>query len=95
MGSSGSRVRIYAWADATPDPPYDMQEVASFKEFPGFSTLVFASENTIESYVSDLLQFAVENVPRERHSDTSFFFLATAGKQESQARIVRINTRLN
>merc|ERR1712004_66813 len=79
VGSSGSRVRIYGWNDKTSNIPKDVTEISSFKEYPGYSTLLMASEKAIEDYVTTLLDYAVAAVPKHKHQETAFYFLATAG----------------
>lgn len=91
-GSSGSRAFIYSWPD--PDsyasslgdsPAADMLlPVRSdpqwvVKQKPGISSFVGNSSAIWKHHLSPLLEKANKYIPKEKHHETPFFFLATAG----------------
>src|SRR5699024_9640605 len=86
-GSSGSRVYIYVW------PPHsgDTRQLLKIRLLhdqlgkdvyhsitPGLSSCATHPENASE-YISPLLQFAAENIPKVKHKETPLYILATAG----------------
>ncbi|KAI2811846.1 Ectonucleoside triphosphate diphosphohydrolase 4 [Blomia tropicalis] len=86
-GSSGSRVYIYVW------PPHsgDTRQLLKIRLLhdqlgkdvyhsitPGLSSCANRPENASD-YISPLLRFASENIPKAKHKETPLYILATAG----------------
>ncbi|XP_054167459.1 ectonucleoside triphosphate diphosphohydrolase 4-like [Oppia nitens] len=86
-GSSGSRVHIYVW------PPHsgDTRQLLQIRMLhnplgkdvytainPGLSSCA-SKPSSASEYISPLLTFAANNIPKEKHKTTPLFILATAG----------------
>ncbi|CAG0883208.1 unnamed protein product, partial [Darwinula stevensoni] len=87
-GSSGSRVYLYCWPEhsgvrhhlldirALKNP--ETKEPLHKRLTPGLSTYGSDPSKAMD-YISPLLNFAMENIPKEKHLETSLYILATAG----------------
>lgn len=86
-GSSGSRVYIYVW------PPHsgDMRQLLKIRMLrdqlghdvyhsitPGLSSCAL-NTSSASFYITPLLEFAAEHIPKEKHKETPLYILATAG----------------
>lgn len=91
-GSSGSRIQIYKWPDPVyvkkhisddailKSPPQIIQEANWTKKTkPGISTYSKKTDAIWSEHFKDLIEFANDIIPKEKHSDTPIFVLATAG----------------
>ncbi|XP_068746463.1 ectonucleoside triphosphate diphosphohydrolase 4-like [Montipora capricornis] len=86
-GSSGSRVFIYYWPPHNGNPD-ELLKVKQMKDSrgnpvrmkikPGISTLVEQPSNA-SYYLAPLLNFAVQQIPDDKHMETPLYILATAG----------------
>ncbi len=79
-GSSGSRVRVYAWSpsnDASQIPR--IRQTFSFKVVPGISSYKDDLDG-LTQHLTDLIEKAKENVPESKYDQTPIYLMATAGK---------------
>ncbi|NXO15302.1 ENTP4 diphosphohydrolase, partial [Oriolus oriolus] len=98
-GSSGSRIFVYCWPRHTGNPRelLDIQQMRDsnwnpvvMKMKPGISEFA-ASPDKVSDYISPLLSFAAEHVPRSKHKETPLYILCTAGMRilpESQQKAI-------
>ena len=86
-GSSGSRVYIYVWPPHSGDTRqllkirllHDQGGKDVFHSItPGLSSYASHPENASD-YITPLLNFAAENIPKTKHKETPLYILATAG----------------
>ncbi len=79
-GSSGSRVRVYAWF-----PSYDIRRIPdikqtfSFKVTPGISSYKDDLDG-LTQHLENLIEKAKENVPESKYEQTPIYLMATAGE---------------
>lgn len=104
-GSSGTRLHIYKWKDpsrrqldASKDDLASLPEIKTKKDWtrkirPGVSTFGDRPTEVGREYLQTLIDHAMENVPKEKHTDTPVFLMATAGmrllKPAQQAALTR------
>lgn len=98
-GSSGSRIFVYCWPRHTGNPRQllDIQQMRDsnrnpvvMKIKPGISEFA-GSPDKVSDYISPLLRFAAEHVPRSKHRETPLYILCTAGMRilpESQQKAI-------
>ncbi|XP_030820154.1 ectonucleoside triphosphate diphosphohydrolase 4 [Camarhynchus parvulus] len=98
-GSSGSRVFVYCWPrhNGNPKDLLDIQQMRDssrkpvvMKIKPGISEFA-GSPDKVSDYISPLLSFAAEHVPRSKHKETPLYILCTAGMRilpESQQKAI-------
>ncbi|NXI88512.1 ENTP4 diphosphohydrolase, partial [Rhipidura dahli] len=98
-GSSGSRIFVYCWPRHTGNPRQllDIQQMRDsnrnpvvMKIKPGISEFA-GSPDKVSDYISPLLRFAAEHVPRSKHKETPLYILCTAGMRilpESQQKAI-------
>ncbi|XP_039554260.1 ectonucleoside triphosphate diphosphohydrolase 4 isoform X2 [Passer montanus] len=98
-GSSGSRVFVYCWPrhNGNPKDLLDIQQMRDssrkpvvMKIKPGISEFA-SSPDKVSDYISPLLSFAAEHVPRSKHKETPLYILCTAGMRilpESQQKAI-------
>ncbi|KAJ5071020.1 adenosine/guanosine diphosphatase [Anaeramoeba ignava] len=78
-GSTGSRIHIYKWSESTEEMTPFVEEIApEFKTKPGIS---YSHKNLemIDSLVGDLLDFAMDHIPKNKYKSTVVYLQATAG----------------
>ncbi|XP_057243948.1 ectonucleoside triphosphate diphosphohydrolase 4-like [Malurus melanocephalus] len=98
-GSSGSRVFVYCWPRHNGNP-HDLLDIKQMRDShrkpvvmkikPGISEFA-ASPDKVSDYISPLLSFAAEHVPRSKHKETPLYILCTAGMRilpESQQKAI-------
>ncbi|KAI1230086.1 hypothetical protein IHE44_0010476 [Lamprotornis superbus] len=82
-GSSGSRVFVYCWPrhNGNPKDLLDIQQMRDsnrkpvvMKIKPGISEFA-SSPDKVSDYISPLLSFAAEHVPRSKHKETPLYIL--------------------
>lgn len=86
-GSSGSRVFVYCWPRHNGNP-HDLLDIRQMRDKnrkpvvmkikPGISEFATSPEK-VSDYISPLLNFAAEHVPRAKHKETPLYILCTAG----------------
>lgn len=86
-GSSGSRVYVYYWPGHTGNPK-DLLKVQQLndengeavvkKVSPGLSSFEKNPE-AASDHIKELLLFAAQYIPKEKHAETSLYVMATAG----------------
>ncbi|CAN8205938.1 unnamed protein product [Coccothraustes coccothraustes] len=98
-GSSGSRVFVYCWPrhNGNPKDLLDIQQMRDssrkpvvMKIKPGISEFA-SSPAQVSDYISPLLSFAAQHVPRSKHRETPLYILCTAGMRilpESQQKAI-------
>ncbi|KAM7028573.1 LOW QUALITY PROTEIN: ectonucleoside triphosphate diphosphohydrolase 4 [Acridotheres tristis] len=98
-GSSGSRVFVYCWPQHNGNPKdlLDIQQMRDsnrkpvvMKIKPGISEFA-SSPDKVSDYISPLLSFAAQHVPRSKHKETPLYILCTAGMRilpESQQKAI-------
>ncbi|XP_064256452.1 ectonucleoside triphosphate diphosphohydrolase 4 isoform X1 [Passer domesticus] len=98
-GSSGSRVFVYCWPrhNGNPKDLLDIQQMRDssrkpvvMKIKPGISEFA-STPDKVSDYISPLLSFAAEHVPRSKHKETPLYILCTAGMRilpESQQKAI-------
>uniref|UniRef100_H2QVW4 nucleoside-triphosphate phosphatase n=2 Tax=Homininae TaxID=207598 RepID=H2QVW4_PANTR len=98
-GSSGSRVFVYCWPrhNGNPRDLLDIRQMRDknrkpvvMKIKPGISEFATSPEK-VSDYISPLLNFAAEHVPRAKHKETPLYILCTAGMRilpESQQKAI-------
>ncbi|KAM4756141.1 LOW QUALITY PROTEIN: ectonucleoside triphosphate diphosphohydrolase 4 [Cyanocitta cristata] len=98
-GSSGSRIFVYCWPrhNGNPHELLDIQQMRDsnrrpvvMKIKPGISEFA-SSPDKVSDYISPLLSFAAEHVPRSKHKETPLYILCTAGMRilpESQQKAI-------
>ncbi|XP_071435307.1 ectonucleoside triphosphate diphosphohydrolase 4 isoform X2 [Pithys albifrons albifrons] len=98
-GSSGSRLFVYCWPRHNGNP-HDLLDIKQMRDSnrkpvvmkikPGISE--FANNpDKVSDYISPLLSFAAEHVPRAKHKETPLYILCTAGMRilpESQQKAI-------
>ncbi|NXP26024.1 ENTP4 diphosphohydrolase, partial [Scytalopus superciliaris] len=98
-GSSGSRVFVYCWPRHNGNP-HDLLDIKQMRDKnrkpvvmkikPGISEFA-SSPDKVSDYISPLLSFAAEHVPRAKHKETPLYILCTAGMRilpESQQKAI-------
>uniref|UniRef100_A0A8C5K6H1 nucleoside-triphosphate phosphatase n=1 Tax=Jaculus jaculus TaxID=51337 RepID=A0A8C5K6H1_JACJA len=100
-GSSGSRIFVYCWPRHNGNP-HDLLDIRQMRDKnrkpvvmkikPGISEFATSPEK-VSDYISPLLSFAAEHVPRAKHKETPLYILCTAGMRVSQANA--LTTKLN
>uniref|UniRef100_A0A914XHY7 Ectonucleoside triphosphate diphosphohydrolase 7 n=2 Tax=Plectus sambesii TaxID=2011161 RepID=A0A914XHY7_9BILA len=105
-GSTGSRLFLYCWPAHTGNerdlidirPVLDQAKLPVVKKVsPGLSTFAEYPQNASE-YIRPLLDYAAENVPKEKRAATQVFILATAGMRlvpQAQQDAILVNLRTN
>ncbi|OWK07397.1 ENTPD4 [Cervus elaphus hippelaphus] len=88
-GSSGSRIFVYCWPrhNGNPHDLLDIRQMRDKNRKPVFAT----SPEKVSDYISPLLNFAAEHVPRAKHKETPLYILCTAGMRilpESQQKAI-------
>ncbi|NWW74230.1 ENTP4 diphosphohydrolase, partial [Climacteris rufus] len=98
-GSSGSRIFVYCWPrhNGNPHELLDIKQMRDsnsnpvvMKIKPGISEFA-SSPDKVSDYISPLLSFAAEHVPRSKHKETPLYILCTAGMRilpESQQKAI-------
>ncbi|NWV42631.1 ENTP4 diphosphohydrolase, partial [Grantiella picta] len=98
-GSSGSRIFVYCWPrhNGNPHDLLDIQQMRDssrkpvvMKIKPGISEFA-SSPDKVSDYISPLLSFAAQHVPRSKHKETPLYILCTAGMRilpESQQKAI-------
>ncbi|XP_071310949.1 ectonucleoside triphosphate diphosphohydrolase 4 isoform X1 [Agelaius tricolor] len=98
-GSSGSRVFVYCWPrhNGNPKDLLDIQQMRDssrkpvvMKIKPGIAEFA-GSPDKVSDYISPLLSFAAQHVPRSKHKETPLYILCTAGMRilpESQQKAI-------
>ncbi|XP_021116941.1 ectonucleoside triphosphate diphosphohydrolase 4 isoform X3 [Heterocephalus glaber] len=98
-GSSGSRIFVYCWPrhNGNPRDLLDIRQMRDknrkpvvMKIKPGISEFATSPEK-VSDYISPLLNFAAEHVPRAKHKETPLYILCTAGMRvlpESQQKAI-------
>ncbi|XP_029459984.1 ectonucleoside triphosphate diphosphohydrolase 4 isoform X2 [Rhinatrema bivittatum] len=86
-GSSGSRIFVYCWPKHNGNP-HDLLDIKQMRDKnrnavvmkikPGISEFATTSEKASD-YISPLLKFAAEHIPRAKHKETPLYILCTAG----------------
>ncbi|NXB30743.1 ENTP4 diphosphohydrolase, partial [Eulacestoma nigropectus] len=99
-GSSGSRIFVYCWPrhNGNPHELLDIQQMRDshrkpvvMKIKPGRISEFAGSPDKVSDYISPLLSFAAEHVPRSKHKETPLYILCTAGMRilpESQQKAI-------
>lgn len=78
-GSSGSRVRVYHWNTITHENEIpNIEEICNHKIKPGISDLSDDYEQ-LEKHITDLIDYANNEVPEEKAEHTPLYLMATAG----------------
>ena len=80
-GSSGSRIRVYAWESVSHDDQKalpDFKEILNKKKSPGVSDYE-DKQAELRDYFKDLINAALLEIPDAAHSRTDLYFMATAG----------------
>ncbi|NXE97293.1 ENTP4 diphosphohydrolase, partial [Menura novaehollandiae] len=98
-GSSGSRIFVYCWPRHNGNP-HDLLDIKQMRDKnrkpvvmkikPGISEFASSPEK-VSDYISPLLSFAAEHVPRSKHKETPLYILCTAGMRilpESQQKAI-------
>lgn len=98
-GSSGSRIFVYCWPRHNGNP-HDLLDIRQMRDKnrkpvvmkikPGISEFATSPEK-VSDYISPLLNFAAEHVPRAKHKETPLYILCTAGMRilpESQQKAI-------
>ncbi|XP_054030785.1 ectonucleoside triphosphate diphosphohydrolase 4 [Dryobates pubescens] len=98
-GSSGSRIFVYCWPRHNGNP-HDLLDIKQMRDKarkpvvmkikPGISEFA-SSPGQVSDYISPLLSFAAEHVPRAKHKETPLYILCTAGMRilpESQQKAI-------
>ncbi|XP_064031638.1 ectonucleoside triphosphate diphosphohydrolase 4 isoform X2 [Pogoniulus pusillus] len=98
-GSSGSRIFVYCWPRHNGNP-HDLLDIKQMRDKarkpvvmkikPGISEFA-SSPDKVSDYISPLLSFAAEHVPRAKHKETPLYILCTAGMRilpESQQKAI-------
>ncbi|XP_021037206.1 ectonucleoside triphosphate diphosphohydrolase 4 isoform X1 [Mus caroli] len=98
-GSSGSRIFVYCWPRHNGNP-HDLLDIRQMRDKnrkpvvmkikPGISEFATSPEK-VSDYISPLLSFAAEHVPRAKHKETPLYILCTAGMRvlpESQQKAI-------
>ncbi|XP_010155723.1 PREDICTED: ectonucleoside triphosphate diphosphohydrolase 4, partial [Eurypyga helias] len=98
-GSSGSRIFVYCWPRHNGNP-HDLLDIKQMRDKsrkpvvmkikPGISEFARSPEK-VSDYISPLLSFAAEHVPRAKHKETPLYILCTAGMRilpESQQKAI-------
>uniref|UniRef100_A0A0G2JX61 Ectonucleoside triphosphate diphosphohydrolase 4 n=1 Tax=Rattus norvegicus TaxID=10116 RepID=A0A0G2JX61_RAT len=98
-GSSGSRIFVYCWPQHNGNP-HDLLDIRQMRDKnrkpvvmkikPGISEFATSPEK-VSDYISPLLSFAAEHVPRAKHKETPLYILCTAGMRvlpESQQKAI-------
>ncbi|XP_051496873.1 ectonucleoside triphosphate diphosphohydrolase 4-like isoform X1 [Apus apus] len=98
-GSSGSRIFVYCWPRHNGNP-HDLLDIKQMRDRdrkpvvmkikPGISEFASSPEK-VSDYISPLLSFAAEHVPRAKHKETPLYILCTAGMRilpESQQKAI-------
>ncbi|NWV11246.1 ENTP4 diphosphohydrolase, partial [Ptilonorhynchus violaceus] len=98
-GSSGSRIFVYCWPRHNGNP-HDLLDIKQMRDRnrkpvvmkikPGISEFASSPEK-VSDYISPLLSFAAEHVPRSKHKETPLYILCTAGMRilpESQQKAI-------
>ncbi|NXS57460.1 ENTP4 diphosphohydrolase, partial [Brachypteracias leptosomus] len=98
-GSSGSRIFVYCWPRHNGNP-HDLLDIKQMRDKnrkpvvmkikPGISEFASSPEK-VSDYISPLLSFAAEHVPRAKHKETPLYILCTAGMRilpESQQKAI-------
>uniref|UniRef100_A0A7N4PUQ9 nucleoside-triphosphate phosphatase n=1 Tax=Sarcophilus harrisii TaxID=9305 RepID=A0A7N4PUQ9_SARHA len=98
-GSSGSRIFVYCWPRHNGNP-HDLLDIRQMRDKnrkpvvmkikPGISEFATSPEK-VSDYISPLLSFAAEHVPRGKHKETPLYILCTAGMRilpESQQKAI-------
>ncbi|XP_038602410.1 ectonucleoside triphosphate diphosphohydrolase 4 isoform X2 [Tachyglossus aculeatus] len=98
-GSSGSRIFVYCWPRHNGNP-HDLLDIRQMRDKnrkpvvmkikPGISDFATSPEKASD-YMSPLLNFAAEHVPRAKHKETPLYILCTAGMRilpESQQKAI-------
>ncbi|NXI41095.1 ENTP4 diphosphohydrolase, partial [Galbula dea] len=98
-GSSGSRIFVYCWPRHNGNP-HDLLDIKQMRDKnrkpvvmkikPGISEFA-SSPAKVSDYISPLLSFAAEHVPRGKHKETPLYILCTAGMRilpESQQKAI-------
>ncbi|XP_054252696.1 ectonucleoside triphosphate diphosphohydrolase 4 isoform X2 [Indicator indicator] len=98
-GSSGSRIFVYCWPRHNGNP-HDLLDIKQMRDKsrkpvvmkikPGISEFA-SSPAKVSDYISPLLSFAAEHVPRAKHKETPLYILCTAGMRilpESQQKAI-------
>ncbi|XP_028921517.1 ectonucleoside triphosphate diphosphohydrolase 4 isoform X2 [Ornithorhynchus anatinus] len=98
-GSSGSRIFVYCWPRHNGNP-HDLLDIRQMRDRnrkpvvmkikPGISDFATSPEKASD-YMSPLLNFAAEHVPRSKHKETPLYILCTAGMRilpESQQKAI-------
>ncbi|NXS83181.1 ENTP4 diphosphohydrolase, partial [Erpornis zantholeuca] len=86
-GSSGSRIFVYCWPRHTGNP-HELLDIKQMRDSnrkpvvmkikPGISEFA-SSPDKVSDYISPLLHFAAQHVPRSKHKETPLYILCTAG----------------
>ncbi|XP_030638138.1 ectonucleoside triphosphate diphosphohydrolase 4 isoform X2 [Chanos chanos] len=86
-GSSGSRVFVYCWPRHNGNP-HDLLDIRQMRDQhrkpvvmkikPGISEYADTPEKASD-YISPLLSFAAEHIPKSKHQETPLYVLCTAG----------------
>jgi len=85
-GSSGTRAYLYTWPNHSGDK-HELLQIKPLKKdgepmvqkaSPGLSSLAETPEKAF-LYMQPLLQFASDNIPKDKHKTTPLYILATAG----------------
>ncbi|XP_060581935.1 ectonucleoside triphosphate diphosphohydrolase 1-like isoform X2 [Ruditapes philippinarum] len=95
-GSTGTKLKVYKWnhrtsgtlpdgQDSKPGVVRNLQLVKSTKFKPGISQIA-GKPDELKGYLDKIMQNAVKEVPKDKHSDTPIYFMATAG-----LRVLQIN----
>jgi Golgi nucleoside diphosphatase len=88
-GSTGTKLKVYKWnhrtsgtlsdrQDSKPGVVRNLQLVKSTKFKPGISQIA-GKPDELKGYLDTIMQNAVKEVPKDKHSDTPIYFMATAG----------------
>ncbi|XP_071585056.1 ectonucleoside triphosphate diphosphohydrolase 4 isoform X2 [Heliangelus exortis] len=98
-GSSGSRIFVYCWPRHNGNP-HDLLDIKQMRDKnrkpvvmkikPGISEFASSPEK-VSDYISPLLSFAAQHVPRAKHKETPLYILCTAGMRilpESQQKAI-------
>jgi Golgi apyrase len=90
-GSSGTRLHVYRWKDAarvlrdaSDEELHSLPELETKKKWtkkirPGISTFAERPEDVGPEHLQELIDQALDVIPKDRHADTPVFLMATAG----------------